>query len=153
MDARYGSAMIRRYRPTDEDELIRVWLASTIPGQDFLPEEFWRFEEPMVREQLLPIAETWVVEEDGELVAFVSLLGEVIGGLFTHPDHQGRGYGRALVEHVRAEHPIVRVEVFRDNARAVAFYEHRGFVEESAAPHPEAGLEAVIMRLDGTPST
>jgi hypothetical protein len=101
MDARYGSAMIRRYRPTDEDELIRVWLASTIPGQDFLPEEFWRFEEPMVREQ----------------------------------------------------HPIVRVEVFRDNARAVAFYEHRGFVEESAAPHPETGLEAVIMRLDGTPST
>jgi putative acetyltransferase len=153
MDARYGSAMIRRYRPADEDDLIRVWLASTIPGQNFLSEEFWRSEEPVVREQLLPIAETWVVEEEGELVAFISLLEEVIGGLFTHPDHQRRGHGQALVKHVRERYPVVRVEVFRKNRKAIAFYEHCGFIEESAAPHPETGLEAVIMRVDGTPST
>lgn len=94
MDARYGSAMIRQYRPTDEDELIRVWLASTIPG-----------------------------------------------------------HGQALVERVRERHPVARVEVFGVNAKAMAFYEHCGFVEERAAPHPETGLEAVIMRVDGTPST
>lgn len=145
--------MIRRYRPTDEGDLIRVWLESTIPGQPFLPEEFWRSEEPVVREKLLLIAETWIVEEDGELVAFISLLDELIGGLFTHPDHQGRGHGTALVRHVRRRHPVVRVEVFRDNVEATAFYEHRGFVEESSAPHPETGLEAVIMRIDGTGST
>jgi putative acetyltransferase len=142
--------MIRRFEPTDEDELIGVWLASTIPGQDFLPEEFWRSEEPIVRQELLPIAETWVVEEDGEIVAFVSLLDEMIGGLFTHPEHQGAGYGRALVEHVRARHDVVRVEVFRRNERAMAFYRKRGFVEESAQIHEETGLEAVVMRVAGS---
>jgi hypothetical protein len=33
--------MIRRLDPVEVDELIRVWLASTIPGQSFLPEGHW----------------------------------------------------------------------------------------------------------------
>ncbi|MEE8491074.1 MAG: hypothetical protein V3S60_05495 [Acidimicrobiia bacterium] len=60
--------MIRAFEPADEDDMIRVWLASTIPGQSFLPEEHWRAMEPEIRE-LVPIAEIWVVEEDGEIVA------------------------------------------------------------------------------------
>lgn len=39
----------------------------------------------------------WVVEIDGEIVAFAS--GYKIGciwALFVHPDHEGRGYGKAL---------------------------------------------------------
>jgi putative acetyltransferase len=85
--------MIRAFEPDDADDVIRVWIASTIPGQSFLPEEHWRAMEPAIREDLMPIAETWVVEEDGELVAFMSLLDDLIGGLFTHPDHQGKGHG------------------------------------------------------------
>ncbi len=41
--------------------------------------------EPEIRE-LMPVAETWVIHKDGELVAFMSLLGNLMGGLFTHPD-------------------------------------------------------------------
>ena len=67
--------MIRRLRDDEVDELIEVWLAATIVGQDFLPEEHWRAEAPEVREELLPVAETWIVEEEGSVVAFVSLLG------------------------------------------------------------------------------
>ena len=65
----------------------------TIPGQSFMPEEYWRAMEPEIRE-LMRIAETWVVEQDCEMVAFMSLLDNMIGGLFAHPDHQGKGYGR-----------------------------------------------------------
>ena len=82
--------MIRAFTAEDEDDMIHLWLASTIPGQSFLPEEHWRAMEPEIRE-LLPIAETWLVEQDGEMVAFMSLLDNMIGGLFTHPDHQGKG--------------------------------------------------------------
>ena len=140
-------AVIRRAVPADEDDVIRVFLASTIPGQDFLPEDFWRSEEPTVREELLPIAETWVREDDGAIVAFVALLDDTIGGLFTHPDHQGKGHATALIDHVLARHDVVRVEVFRRNHAAVAFYAHRGFVEESTGLDTATGLEAVIMRI------
>ncbi len=146
---RYSSDVLRHFEPADEDELVRVWLASTIPGQDFLPEEYWRSQESLVREHFIPSADTWIVEQDGELVAFMSILEHTIGGLFTHPDHQGKGYGRALVEHSRTLHEIVRVEVFRANVRAMAFYESCGFVEESSKLDEATGLEAVIMRVDG----
>ncbi len=33
----YAFDMIRAFELADEDDLIRVWLASTIPGQSFLP--------------------------------------------------------------------------------------------------------------------
>jgi len=145
--------VLRHFEPSDEDELVRVWLASTIPGQDFLPEEYWRSQEPLVREHFIPIADTWIVEQDDELVAFMSILEHTIGGLFTHPDHQGKGYGRVLVEHARTLHEIVRVEVLRANVRAIAFYESCGFTEESSKLDVGTGLEAVIMRVDGLPPT
>ncbi len=140
--------MIRAYEQADADEVIRVWLASTIPGQSFLPEEHWRAEEREVREELMPVAETWVVEEAGELVAFMSLLGNMIGGLFTHPDHQGKGHGRALVEHARERHAPLLVEVFEVNHAAMGFYRNRGFAEHERRRDEASGLAILILEVD-----
>jgi GNAT superfamily N-acetyltransferase len=139
--------MIRAFEPADADDLIRVWLASTIPGQSFLPEEHWRAMEPAVREELMPIAETWVVEERGVLVAFMSLLGNLIGGLFTHPDHQGEGHGRALVEYARERFDPVFVEVFEANEEAIRLYGKCGFAEHERRVDEESGLPQLILRL------
>ena len=49
--------MLRRFESSDKDELVRVWLAATISGQDFLPESLWRSQESVVREHFMPIAE------------------------------------------------------------------------------------------------
>ena len=144
----YPSVMIRAFEPADEDDLIRVWLASTIPGQSFLPEAQWRAMEPMIREQLMPIAETWAVEEDGEMVAFMSLLDNLIGGLFTHPDHQGKGHGRALIEHVRGRFDPVLVEVAEANEKAIGFYRRRGFVDQERRDDEASGLPLLILRLE-----
>ena len=43
------------------------------------------------------LGRTWVIEAGGEVVAFAS--GYATGSvwaLFVHPDHEGRGYGKAL---------------------------------------------------------
>jgi putative acetyltransferase len=140
--------MIRPYEPADEDDLIDVWLSATIPGQDFLPEEHWRAMEPEIRNELLPIARTWVLLADGELVAFMSVIDDLIGGLFTHPDHQGKGYGRALIEHARRRYSPIFVEVFEANERAVEFYRRSGFVDHERRTDAESGLPMLILRME-----
>jgi hypothetical protein len=42
--------MIGAFEPDDREDLIRVWCASTIPGQSFLPEEHWRAMDPEIRD-------------------------------------------------------------------------------------------------------
>jgi len=143
--------VIRPLKPADIEDLIRVWLSSSIPGQAFLPEEHWRAMETDVRNELLPIAETWVVEEDGELVAFMSVIDDLIGGLFTHPDHQGKGYGRSLVEQARLLHDPVFVEVFEANENAIGFYRSSGFVDHERRFDEESGLPQLILRLEEAP--
>ncbi len=143
----YASEMIRAFEPADEDDMIRVWLASTIPGQSFLAEEHWRAMEPEIR-ALVPIAEIWVVEEDGKLVAFMSLLDNLIGGLFTHPDQQGKGHGRALVEHARGRIDPVLVEVAEANTQAIGFYRSCGFVDHERRVAEGSGLSLLILRLE-----
>jgi putative acetyltransferase len=139
--------MIRAFEPVDGEDVIRVWLASTIPGQPFLPERHWRAMEPEIRE-LLPIAETWVVVEDGQLVAFMSLLGNLIGGPFTDPDHQGNGHGRALIEHARGRFHPVLVEVFEANEKSIGFYRNCGFVDYERRIDDTSGLPQLILRLE-----
>lgn len=138
--------MIRPARPTDDDVLIAVWLASTIPGQAFLPEAHWRAMEPEIR-QLMSTADRWVAEHDGRPVAFVAVIDNLIGGLFTHPDHQGEGHGRALVAHVAEEFDPLFVEVFEANERARRFYARCGFVEHDRHVDPGSGLPALILRM------
>ena len=43
------------------------------------------------------LGRTWVVESDGEIVAFATgYKAGSIWALFVHPDHEGRGHGKAL---------------------------------------------------------
>lgn len=78
----------------------------------------------------------------------MSLLGNLIGGLFTHPDHQGEGHGRALIEHARERYAPVFVEVFEANKAAIEFYRGRGFVDNDRRVDEESGLPQLIFRLE-----
>ena len=141
-----GAHLLRPYEPADEDAVIRVWLASTIPGQSFLPERHWREMEDDIRRLLRP-AEVWVVETDGAIRAFMAILDDLIGGLFTDPDHQSRGLGAALVEHARSLHNPLFVEVFEANERALTFYRRCGFEDHSTHLDAGSGLQQLILRM------
>lgn len=56
-----------------------------------------RITEADYRAALAELGCTWVVEEEGEIVAFATgYRSGSIWALFVHPDHEGRGYGHVL---------------------------------------------------------
>lgn len=122
---------IIEFLPGDVPEVLALWGATPGVGLgagDTLP-ELTRF---LDRNP----GTSFIIRKNGRLV------GSVLGGwdgrrgylhhLAVHPEYQGRGYGRALVEAVhdafrRLGVPKMHLFVQADNSRVVAFYEHLGW--------------------------
>ena len=54
----------------------------------------------------------------------------ILYSLYVHPEWQGKGIGSALLDAVIAGHPeakAIRLEVLKDNAAAIAWYQIKGF--------------------------
>lgn len=126
--------MIRHLQPGEMDELIEIWLASTIQAHPFISENYWHESESIVRNVYIPQSATWVYLHQDKMVGFISVLDSLfIGALFVSEPFIGKGIGQALMEHVKALYPSLSLEVYQKNHRAVHFYHHQGFrIEESA---------------------
>jgi GNAT superfamily N-acetyltransferase len=91
-----------------------------------------------------------VAETDGEIVGTVALENDELETFFVHPDYQGKGVGRFLlqsVEEIAARGKIKTVRVL-SSLSAVSFYEKAGYrkngieLEESAGR--QIGLEKTL---------
>ena len=118
--------MIRKRQETDGEAIIGVWYAASLLATPFLSEAFLAEERDKILKIWLPKAETLVFEVGGKVVGFLSLIGNEVGAIFVHPDSQGRGIGRALMDHAASLHEELVLEVFEDNAIGRRFYDGYG---------------------------
>lgn len=97
--------------------------------------------------------QTFVVEADGVVVGFChlgplraesheTLEGCELWGMYVDPDHQGRGFGRGLMEaamdHFRSVGcAVAYLWVMRDNDAARSFYEAAGWRLDATAARTE----------------
>ena len=119
--------MIRKYKETDLENLLNVWYAASSLAHPFLEEAFQQQERENIRNIYIPNTETWVYVEAGELIGFISMIGNEIGAIFMKPDHHGKGIGTKLINQVAQFHDVLEVEVFKENKIAVPFYKKYGF--------------------------
>lgn len=114
--------------PQDYDELIGVWEASVRSTHHFLTEADIEFYKPLVRNLYFQAVALYIIRnKEGKIVAFMGLSDELIEMLFVHPDEQGKGYGKRLVQYALHEKHIYKVDVNEQNEQAYRFYLHTGF--------------------------
>lgn len=92
-----------------------------------------------------------LVEEDGEILGFVSLYlpDNFIHNLFVHPEFSGRGVGGQLLNvSIEKMNKPLRLKCVSKNQKAMSFYQNRGWkkiIEEG-----RAGEEYWVMEYSET---
>lgn len=111
-----------------KDELVEMWEASVRSTHHFLAEKDIRFFKPLVRDKYIPVVELYTIRnEQNRIAAFMGLSDELIEMLFVHPEEQGKGYGKQLIEFAIHNKQIFKVDVNEQNEKATSFYLNRGF--------------------------
>lgn len=139
---------IRKYESRDLHDVLSAWEDASRIAHPFLSSEFLEQERCNIPEVFLPNAETWVIEQSGTVIGFISLLGNEVGAIFIQPEYHGTGAGRALMDKAQALHGDLEVEVFEANSIGRRFYANYGFEPLSKHVHAETGQ--ALLRLKFT---
>jgi [ribosomal protein S18]-alanine N-acetyltransferase len=135
----YATVIVRRARDADVNDAALVTAA--VAEEDFLgtqppvdlEDRALRFRELIAQDAL------WVLEHENRVVGYAAAPESVPGvlsmGMAILPEARGQGGGRALLtavqDHARAMNAHkISLEVWTDNARAIALYAAAGFEVE-----------------------
>ena len=117
--------MIRLFEFQDLDKIMDIWLQGNLEAHSFIDAEYWKKNFDSVK-SVLPNAEVYVYEEDGEILGFIGMDAEYIAGIFVAAGPKGQGIGHQLIETVKKKKRL-SLHVFDKNTGAMAFYLKEGF--------------------------
>ncbi|MBK0053739.1 acetyltransferase [Stenotrophomonas sp. S39] len=137
-------------RPSRADEgaaLVDLWRRSVDATHDFLSADDRQAIDAKVA-GFLPQAPLLVAADAQDRpLGFMLVDGSHMEALFIDPAARGSGVGRLLLQHALAEHPQLTTDVNAQNAQAVGFYRHLGFVETGRSPVDGHGRPYPLIHL------
>ena len=138
---------IRQYTDRDLEDLLSSWENASKLAHPFLINDLLESTRKNIPVVLLPKADTWVYEQEGIVVGFISLIGNEVAALFVQPAFHGTGTGRALVDKARELHSDLEVEVFEVNSIGLQFYLKYGFVPLLEKNHEITNKKVIRLRF------
>ncbi|MEG1827835.1 MAG: GNAT family N-acetyltransferase [Cellulosilyticaceae bacterium] len=118
--------MIREFRLADLDEVMNIWLSTNISAHHFIDESYWKNNFEFVK-QVLPTSQIKVFVEGDVIKGFIGVIDQYIAGLFVLEAYQSQGIGKQLVEAAKKFSPILHIDVYLQNEKALTFYKKNGF--------------------------
>lgn len=139
--------MIRKMQPADLEPTLQVWLASTLQAHSFIDPAYWYDNLEPVR-QMLPQAEVYIYAAAAENapLALIGLEEDYIAGLFVAPEAQAQGIGKQLLDYVKSLRSQLTLRVYRQNERALHFYQREGFLITDSQIDEATGAAEYLMR-------
>ena len=139
--------MIRRAGPEDVHAIAALFRRS-FGTLTFLPTLHTPEEDRAFFAGVLADGEVWAWDEDGRILGFSALRARELTHLYVEPEAQGRGIGRALLEHAKARRPDgLELWLFQQNAGARRLYDRQGFVlvrETDGSGNEEQAPDALL---------
>ena len=136
-------SVIRRMEARDLEAVASIWLASNLEAHSFIPAEYWRGNYEAVKAALAQ-AEVYVYEDAAGVLGFVGLSGDYVEGIFVASDARSHGIGKQLLDHVKATHRCLELNVYAKNRRAVEFYQREGFELKGSGVDPHTREEVFL---------
>jgi putative acetyltransferase len=140
---------IRPRVATDDPALGALWERSVRATHDFLPEDDIQSLLPLVRDTYLPMPalDVWVYADSSGIAGYIATGRNNVEMLFIDPDRRGQGIGRHLLDHARARHETLSVDVNEQNPQAVGFYLHYGFIQTGRSPLDGEGKPFPLLHM------
>lgn len=120
--------MIRRADRADIPVIMGIWLDTNIKAHDFISSYYWKKNYAAV-EQMMPDAEVYVYEKQGEIQGFIGLMDNYVAGIFVKEEYHSKGIGKALLDYAKAGKEELVLHVYERNKQAMKFYLREGFVK------------------------
>lgn len=125
--------VLRTYTNNDVDRMVEIWLEGSKQAHDFIDEDYWQSNQTAMKDVYFPMSQSYVIEDNGTVVGFVSIVDHYLAALFVDPNEQGKGFGKILLDHVKEQKDNLELKVYQENKNALGFYLKNNFIisEES----------------------
>ncbi|MCC0639634.1 MULTISPECIES: N-acetyltransferase [unclassified Clostridioides] len=138
--------MIRKSNDKDISKIMEIWEESTIKAHDFISKEYWKNNYNTVKSEYIPISDTFVYDDGEEIKGFISIIEKsFIGALFINSNYQSLGIGSKLLDYATKEYKNLNLAVYKDNKKAVVFYNKKGFNIIKEQINEDSGFKEYIM--------
>jgi len=126
---------IRLCRADERPTVLGIVNAAARAYRDVIPPDRWHEPYMSATELARDVdagVELWAYDDDGEMIGVMGIQRvrdvDLIRHAYVLPEHQRRGVGAALIEHLRrrSDRPML-VGTWADARWAIAFYERHGF--------------------------
>lgn len=129
---RNDQVRIRAAKVQEYPALVELWRRSVQATHDFLDAADLELIYRQMPVLYLPgVREVRLIEtrcgDSWRIGGFMGCNGSHVEMLFVEPEFFGQGLGSVLLRHARARYGKLTLDVNEQNARALAFYQRRGF--------------------------
>lgn len=140
--------MIRKYKESEIEVVLDIWLNASIKAHDFVDANFWISQADSMRNIYIPASETYVFESESKIVGFYSLHENTLAAIFVTPECQGQGVGKQLMNHAKEQRASLTLSVYKENEPSVNFYKSQGFIIESEQRDEHTGHQEYTMEAN-----